>query len=168
MAAFEPFFFYTEGGGVIYLAVQYAGYANYVGNTFVATGAFQNINQVDDGKNIYYLDGRYTDQMNDASIHGKTNIRDTDIFTKPKMKKFIKDQGLDIEPDGVTLYSSGHFYWFVKDGVVDPMYTKKSVKKSVKKSASKSKKNSPNKNKNSPNKNKSAATKRRGRSKSRK
>jgi hypothetical protein len=163
MAAFEPFFFYTEGGGVIYLAVQYAGYANYAGNTFVATGAFQNINQVSDGKNIYYLDGRYTDQMNEASIHGKTNIRDTDIFTKPKMKKFIKDQGLDIDPDGVTLYSSGDFYWFVKDGVVDPVYSKKSVKKS----ASKSKKNSPNKTKNSPNKNKSAS-KRRSKSKSRK
>jgi len=135
MAELEPFFFHTQGYGVIYLAFEYASNDSFSGQTYIATGAFQNINQVDDGKYIYYLDGRYTDQMNEASMNGITNITDTEIFTKAKTKKFIKDQGLDIDPDGVTLYSFVDFYWFVKDGVIDPSYAKKS-----KKSASKTKK----------------------------
>jgi len=169
MADMEPFFFHTEGYGVIYLAFQYGSYDEYSGQTYIATGAFQNMNQLDDGKYIYYLDGRYTDQMNDASIHGKTNISDTYIFTKAEMKKFIKDQHLDISSDGVTLYSSGDFYWFVREGVIDSSYSKRPAKRSFpksKKNSSASKKKSPNKN--SPNKSaskKSASNKRRTRRK---
>jgi hypothetical protein len=132
MAAFEPFFFHTQGYGVIYLAFQHAGGDDFTGETYIATGAFQNINQTGDGKYIYHLDGRYTDQMNDASVFGKTLVSDTTVHTKAKMKKFIKDQGLEIDPDGLTLYSFVDFYWFVTDGLV-------SAPKPARKSASKAK-----------------------------
>jgi len=119
MASFEPFFFHTQGHGVIYLATQYATMDEYSGQTYIATGAFQNINPKSDGKRVYSIDGRYTDQMNEASMFGRVNVRDTDVMTKAKMKKFIKDQGIDIKPDGVTLFCSEDMYWFVKDGVLE-------------------------------------------------
>lgn len=130
MAEFEPFFFHTQGYGVIYLAFQHAGGDAFTGDTYIATGAFQNMNQTGDGKYIYHLDGRYTDQMNDASIFGKTAVSDATVHTKAKMKKFIKDQGLEIEPDGLTLYSFVDFYWFVADGIIETKKPKKSASKS--------------------------------------
>ena len=129
MAEFEPFFFHTQGYGVIYLAFQHAGGDAFTGDTYIATGAFQNMNQTGDGKYIYHLDGRYTDQMNDASIFGKTAVSDATVHTKAKMKKFIKDQGLEIEPDGLTLYSFVDFYWFVADGIIETKKPKKSASK---------------------------------------
>ena len=119
MAAFEPFFFHTQGHGVIYLATQYATMDEYSGQTYIATGAFQNINTKSDGKRIYSIDGRYTDQMNEASMFGRVNVQDTEVMTKAKMKKFIKDQGIQMNPDGVKLFFSGDMYWFVKDGVLE-------------------------------------------------
>ena len=119
MASFEPFFFHTQGHGVIYLATQYATMDEYSGQTYIATGAFQNINPKSDGKRLYSIDGRYADQMNEASMFGRVNVQDTEVMTKAKMKKFIKDQGIQMNPEGVTLFCSGDMYWFVKDGVLE-------------------------------------------------
>lgn len=136
MAEFKPFFFHTQGYGVIYLAFQSAGGDAFSGETYIATGAFQNMNQSGDGKYIYHLDGRYTDQMNDASVFGKTPVSDATVYTKAKMMKFIKDEGLDIDAKGVTLYSFVDFYWFVADGLIEVKKPKKSASKSKSKKSS--------------------------------
>jgi hypothetical protein len=141
MAAFEPFFFHTQGYGVAYLATEYASMDEYSGQTYIATGSFENINPKSDGKLVYYMDGRYTDQMNETSMFDSINVRDTEVYTKAKMKKFIKDQGIKhVNPDQVTLYGSDDVYWFVKHGVLDSSFARVSrprTKRSVKRSASK-------------------------------
>jgi len=168
MAALEPFFFHTQGHGVAYLATQYATMDEYSGQTYIATGAFENINPKSDGKRVYSMDGRYTDQMNEASMFGRTPVRETEVFTHAKMKKFIKDQGIqNIQPDQVTLFRSGDMYWFVKHGVLDPSYTRVSrprTKSVSKKSVSKKSKRSASKNSNS---NSNSKTRAKSRSKSR-
>lgn len=130
MASLEPFFFHTQGHGVVYLATEYASMNAYSGQTYIATGAFENINPKSDGKRVYSMDGRYTDQMNEASMFGRVNVRDTEVYNKAKMKKFIKDQGIHINPDQVTLFHSGDMYWFVKHGVLDPSFSRESRPKS--------------------------------------
>jgi hypothetical protein len=134
MAEFEPFFFYTQGQGVIYLAFQLASFDEYSGQTYMAIGAFQNINPLSDGKMIYHLDGRYSDQMNETSMFGKTLVSETMVHTKANMKKFMKSQKItSVDPDIVTLYSQGDFYWFVQNGILPNGRSRSaSVKKSVK------------------------------------
>lgn len=134
MAGFEPFFFYTQGQGVIYLAFQLASYDEYSGQTYMAIGAFQNINPLSDGKMIYHLDGRYSDQMNETSMFGKTLVSETMVHTKANMKKFMKSQKItSVDPDSVTLYSQGDFYWFVQNGILPNTRSRSaSFKKSVK------------------------------------
>jgi F0F1-type ATP synthase epsilon subunit len=154
MAALEPFFFHTQGHGVAYLATQYATMDEYSGQTYIATGAFENINPKSDGKRVYSMDGRYTDQMNEASIFGRVNVRDTEVYTQAKMKKFIKDQGIkEIKPDQVTLFASGDTYWFVRHGVLDPSLSRASRPKSRSNSVSRSKSKSKTKSKRSANAN---------------
>ena len=136
----EPFFFFTQGHGVSYLANQKAGFDPYSGQTYMATGSFQNINGLSDGKSIYHMDGRYYDQMNKTSMFDSVYITDTTKHTQAQAKKFIKDQHIEgIQVDMVTLYSCDQNYWFVNDGVNDPSYelTKKKSKATAK---SKSKK----------------------------
>ena len=142
----EPFFFFTQGHGVSYLANQKAGFDPYSGQTYMATGSFQNINGLSDGKSVYHMDGRYYDQMNKASMFDSVYITDTTRHTQAQAKKFIKDQRIEgIQVDTVTLYSCDQNFWFVNDGVNDPSYesTKKKSKarsNSTAKSKSKSKK----------------------------
>jgi hypothetical protein len=119
---FEPFFFFTEGHGVTYLATQEAD--STYGQTYRATGSFQNINGLNDGKYIYYMDGRYYDQMNTTSIVDSIYITDTDRHTPDQAKKMIKDQRIQgVNGDAVTLYSYDTYFWFVHDnGLLDPSY----------------------------------------------
>jgi len=139
---FEPFFFFTQGHGVTYLANQEAGYDSYSGQTYMATGSFQNINGLFDGKYIYYMDGRYYDQMNKMSMVDSVYITDTNKHTQAQAKKFIKDQNIQgVDAGEVTLYSSDDtYFWLVNDnGVLDPSYLSKKTKPRSK-SKSKSKK----------------------------
>jgi hypothetical protein len=124
MTSFEPFFFHTHGHGVVYLATQSATMDEYSGQTYIATGAFENINTKPDGKRMYLLDGRYMDQMNETSIFGRVNVRDTEVVSKAKTKKWIKDQGIKVHPNEVMLFCSGDMYWFVKQGVMGTSFRK--------------------------------------------
>ncbi len=118
-AELEPFFFFTQGHGVCYLVNQYAEYTEHSGQTYMATGSFQNINGLSDGKSIYYLDGRYYDQMNTTSMVDSVMISDTEKHTPAKTKKFIKQQKIQgVHPSSVTLYSHENTYWLVNDGIL--------------------------------------------------
>ncbi len=115
-SCFEPFFFFTEGHGVTYLATQEED-STYE-QTYRATGSFQNINGRKDGKYIYYIDGRYSDQMNKTSIVDRVNITDTTRHTQAQTKQFIKKQLIQgVNVDTVTLYSYDTYYWFVNNKV---------------------------------------------------
>jgi hypothetical protein len=133
----EPFFFNTQGEGVIYLAFKAH---EPTGKTYISTGTFQNINPTGDSKRIYYLDGRYTDVMNDASIFGKTYVSDTHVHTKAQAKKMIKEYTLDINADLVTLYSHSDFYWFLQNGLLSKRMVSKNYVRSTSKSLSKKRK----------------------------
>lgn len=115
MAAFEPFFFYTEGQGVIYLAFKLAEREPYsVNDEYMSIGSFQNINPLKDGKMIYHVESRYSDKMNQTSVFGQTPVSETMKYTKANMIKFIKSQGIKgINPNQVKLFSKDDFYWFV-------------------------------------------------------
>ena len=111
----------------------------------MATGSFQNINGLSDGKYVYHMDGRYYDQMNTTSMVDSIYITDTDRHTQAQAKKFIKDQRIQgVNPDTSTLYSyEDTYFWFVNDGVNDPSYEcpkTKSKSKSAKKTSKKSSK----------------------------
>jgi hypothetical protein len=112
-ADFEPFFFHTQGKGVIYLAIQYAGDGGPgIGKTYIATGAFQNMNPSGDGIGIYYMDNRYTDQMNTASIHGKVNVSDTVQLSPESARQLIQHYRIRVDQP-VTIYKHENDYWCV-------------------------------------------------------
>lgn len=112
-ADFEPFFFHTQGKGVIYLAIQYAGDGGPgIGKTYIATGTFQNMNPTGDGVNIYYMDNRYTDQMNTASIHGKVNLSETVQLSPESADHLIRTYHLRFDQP-VVVYKNENDYWCV-------------------------------------------------------
>ena len=137
----EPFFFFTQGHGVSYLANQKASYDSYSGQTYMATGSFQNINGLFDGKSVYHMDGRYYDQMNKTSMVDSVYITDTDRHTQAQANKFIKDQRIQgVDADTVTLYSyEDTYFWLVNDGINDPSYECPKTKSKTKGKTAKSK-----------------------------
>lgn len=97
------FFFHTEGG-VIYQALSEYG------DQYIATGTFRPIVPQ---TTIYYLDGRYTEQMNKESIRGRIPLTKTKRYTKPQMNRFMKKHKITLKD--VTLYSFEDMFWFVKN-----------------------------------------------------
>jgi len=106
---FEPFFFRLEGKDMVYLALE-----PYTNQTYIATGTFVNLHP---SKQVYYLDGRYTDQMNETSMFHRVKVRVTHRYSPAKTKRFMVRERIRL-PDPVTLFVSDDTYWFVKSDLL--------------------------------------------------